>query len=84
MKFILTRTSAIRNEDVKVDNKKYNIKKIQVDSNKSYGLFVELLIEINSLEELMELQKDYGDIIIKDYFYNKNLKEIEIYDTYRE
>ena len=40
-------------------------------------------IEINSLEELMEFQKDYGDIVITDEV-GGEMKEIEIYDDYRE
>ena len=41
-------------------------------------------IEINSLEELMKFQKVQGDIIIKKCWENSSIKEIEIYDGYRE
>ncbi|MDU3456625.1 MAG: hypothetical protein E7F47_01820 [Peptoniphilus harei] len=40
------------------------------------------LIEINTLEDLMKLEKKYGDIIIRHYSYNYPV--LEIYDTWRE
>ena len=45
------------------------------------------LIEINSLEELLEFKKKYNKPIIINENYNSNNKEfyeIEIYDDYRE
>lgn len=41
-------------------------------------------IEINTLEELIDFFERNGDIIIKDCFWNRSLREIEIYDDYRE
>lgn len=41
-------------------------------------------IEINSLEDLISLQDECGDIIIATCMFNNNIKEIEIYDDYRE
>ena len=41
-------------------------------------------IEINSLEELMEFNKRYGNIIIQKCWDNPNITEIEIYNGYRE
>lgn len=41
-------------------------------------------IEINSLEELMELYNEVGDIIISQSTFNPDITEIEIYDDYRE
>ena len=91
MEFVLSRTSAYRSDNVdelKIDDKKYKvkIKKIVYKNKKEDMHFDVIVIEINSLEELMEFQKDYGDIVILDYDYDydKNLKEIEIYDDYRE
>lgn len=40
------------------------------------------LIEINTLEDLMKLEKKYGDIIIRYSSYNYPV--LEIYDTWRE
>jgi predicted GNAT family N-acyltransferase len=41
-------------------------------------------IEINTLEELLELYKIYGNLVIETSFENDNIYEIEIYDDYRE
>lgn len=41
-------------------------------------------IEINTLDDLIKFQQKYGDIIIQDGFMNPDIKEIEIYDSYRE
>ena len=89
MEFVLSRTSAYRTDNIdalKIDDKKYKvkIKKIVYKDEKMDMHFDVIVIEINSLEELMEFQKDYGDIVILDYDYDKNMKEIEIYDDYRE
>lgn len=83
MKFVLSRTSAGDVGDIEVDDKKYKIIKV-----KRYLRWIDkyvdkLFIEINSLEELMEFQKDYGDIVITDEL-DGEMKEIEIYDDYRE
>lgn len=83
MKFVLSRTSAEDVGDIKIDDKKYKIIKV-----KRYLRWIDkyvdkLFIEINSLEELMEFQKDYGDIVITDES-GGEMKEIEIYDDYRE
>ena len=40
------------------------------------------LIDVDSLEEIMELVDKYGDIIIRKYDYNYPI--LEIYDDYRE
>lgn len=40
------------------------------------------LVEINTLEELMEIKNKYGDIIIWDWSYDYPI--LEIYDNYRE
>lgn len=41
-------------------------------------------IKINTIEELLKLEEKYGDLIITTLYNNKNIKEIEIYDDYRE
>lgn len=45
-------------------------------------------IEINSLDDLLKLQKKYGNLIIQEYYSSNpksiNQLEIEIYDDYRE
>lgn len=44
-------------------------------------------IEIETLDDLIKLQKKYGDLIIKSYSKGgkkDNILEIEIYDDYRE
>ena len=41
-------------------------------------------IKINSLEELLALQDKYGKIILSTSYENNNIRELEIYDDYRE
>lgn len=41
-------------------------------------------LEINSLEDLMSLHDECGDLIISTALFNYNIPEIEIYDDYRE
>lgn len=41
-------------------------------------------IEINTLNELMEFCKKYGDVVIGNNMWNKSYKEILIYDDYIE
>lgn len=81
MKFVLSRTSS---GDVNVDDKKYKVTKTEEYDEWLEEYIDKYFIEINSLEELMEFQKDYGKIIIMDNRYGGEMKEIEIYDDYRE
>lgn len=81
MKFVLSRTSA---GDINVDDKKYKVTKTQEYDEWLEKYIDKYFIEINSLEELMEFQKGYGKIIIMDNRYGGKMKEIEIYDDYRE
>lgn len=87
MKFIIYRTS---------DHFNYkDIKKLNIDLNK-YRASIESIIdrfgdeckyaviEINTLENLIELNKDYGNIILHKPDFVKGMREIEIYDTWRE
>ena len=41
-------------------------------------------IKINTLEELIDFYKQYGDLIISENWDNKKEMQIEIYDDYRE
>lgn len=81
MEFVLSRTSS---GDVNVDDKKYKVTKTQEYDEWLEEYIDKYFIEINSLEELMEFQKGYGKIIIMDNRYGGEMKEIEIYDDYRE
>ena len=81
MEFVLSRTSS---GDVNVDDKKYKVTKTQEYDEWLEKYIDKYFIEINSLEELMEFQKGYGKIIIMDNRYGGEMKEIEIYDDYRE
>ena len=81
MKFVLSRTSS---GDVNVDDNKYKVTKTQEYDEWLEKYIDKYFIEINSLEELMEFQKGYGKIIIMDNRYGGEMKEIEIYDDYRE
>lgn len=51
------------------------------DEARSNNYFTTYTIEINSLEELIALKEEVGDIIIAD---NDDNQVIEIYDDYRE
>ena len=89
MKFLIYRTSgwiAVQDlERLDIDLKKYNV---YLESHKNKDIHKEknkyAIIDIKSLEELMKLNKDYGDIVIQKPNYIKGIPEIEIYDTYRE
>ena len=87
MEFIVSRTSKfdIKNEsDLGIDINKYKpVKRIIKTKNMMYPRTY-YTININSLEELIEFQKKYGEIIITSNMWNKRYKEIEIYDDYRE
>lgn len=41
-------------------------------------------IEVNSLEDLMNFNEKYGDIILRKCWDNENINEIEIYDSIRD
>jgi hypothetical protein len=57
---------------------KYGIQRVFKDQEKGF------FIEVNSLEDLIRLFEHYGKIIINNNYYNENIKNIEIYDDYRE
>lgn len=87
MKFVLSRTSTTDSSKINVDDKKYKIKTKRLTRKGFFDIENvkdDVNIIIKSLEELMEWQKDYLDLIIMNNYDNENLKEIEIYDDYRE
>jgi len=78
MKFTITRTSTW------YDKKPYK-NAIEEEYINIWGQKQkEWVIEINTLEELLKLQKEEGDIIIKNDILGNNKLALEIYDTYRE
>ena len=92
MKFLIYRTSGYwafndleeLNKELDIDLKKYNVY-LEPHINKYSNEVVKFaFIYIQSFEELMELIKDYGDIVIKQPNCVKGITEIEIYETYRE
>lgn len=64
-------------KSVGVNHRKFSDKTIARDFEKEC-----YLVDINTLEELMDIKNKYGDIIVWDYKYNYPV--LEIYDTYRE
>ena len=42
------------------------------------------MIEVNTLEELLEFREKYKRIVIEPYYDNHDYLLIEIYDTWRE
>ncbi len=42
------------------------------------------VIEINTLEDLLKLENNYGNLIIERAYENDEIYEIEIYDDWRE
>ena len=89
MKFVIYRTSGPYTfedlEQLGIDLKKYNIFLVPHLSRYSNTEVVKYaIIDIQSLEELMKLTKDYGNIVIQKPDFVKGIPEIEIYDTYRE
>lgn len=51
---------------------------------KSSSMYSVHMIEINSLEELMEFQQEVGSIIIEKFWLNAKYFSLEIYDDFRE
>ena len=92
MKFVIYRTSGCiavedleeLNKELDIDLKKYNVY-LEPHINKYSKEEVKFaIIDIQFLEELMKLNKDYGDIVIQKPNYLKGIPEIEIYDDWRE
>lgn len=89
MKFIIYRTSGYyanveKLEDLGINLNKYNVSlESKIDR---YGNELEYaVIEINSLEELVRLTKDYKQIILdSNNTFVDGILDLEIYDTWRE
>lgn len=79
MKFIITRTST-KYENEKPIPEAIEYTKIQDEFDEQ----IIYAIEINSIEELLELQEKYGELIILNSSFVDGMKEIEIYDIQRE
>lgn len=89
MKFVIYRTSGPYTfedlEQLDIDLKKYNIFLVpHLNRYNNEEVVKYAIIDIQSLEELMKLTKDYGNIVIQKPDFVKGFPEIEIYDTYRE
>lgn len=85
MKFELTSTSSswrgLTSEYFdRLDKFGYTYTRIH-DDNEIYD---SCIIEINSLDELLKLNKDFGEIILTPNVDANALSSIEIYDSYRE
>lgn len=87
MKFIIYRTSDyFIYKDIKQLNIDLNKYRTSIKSTiDRFGYeYKYAVIEINTLEDLIELNKDYGNIILQKPDFVKGMREIEIYDTWRE
>ena len=85
MEFKISRTS-MWNDKKPCDNA-YRKKIIRVDERgfKSFEDHDEIwVIEINTLEDLLDLKEKYGEIIVCTAYENPNINELEIYDDWRE
>ena len=81
MKFLVTRTSIYDYDSPPCEECNKEIRLFKICGKEEYrGCFT---IEINSLEELISFEEKYGKIVIQDNEYF-NMKEIEIYDYWRE
>ena len=93
MKFVIYRTSGCMafedleelNKELDIDLKKYNVYlEPHISKYNKEEVVKYAIIDIKSSKELMQLNKDYGDIVIQKPDFVKGIPEIEIYDTYRE
>ena len=77
MKFIISRASQWRNEQPCEEAKEEEF---------VYGdiILKRWVIEINSLDEIMNFKSKYGDIVIRDSGFDDGIQEIVIYDDYLE
>lgn len=77
MKFEITRTSTWFEEDIRCEEAR------QEDYVKNNHLCKRWVVEINTLEEIIEFIKKYGRIVL-DADERYELPKIEIYDDWRE
>jgi|GEM_PF-4960249 len=69
-------------QDVRLYSKKYPRWK---DAEGHYsGEELGWFMKINTLEELMEFYKEYGDVVIRTNWGNEDITELIIYDDYLE
>lgn len=93
MEFIISRTTILYYEyENKTDSeiiemielpKKFKIHCEEIFMNNGDKIRFPIL-KIDSLQELIDLENEVGEIIIKNSIYAKDFMEIEIYDGYRE
>ena len=77
MKFEVTRTSTWFNEDIRCEEAR------QEEFVCNEHLYKRWVVEINTLEEIIEFIKKYGNIVL-DADKKDELPKIEIYDDWRE
>lgn len=91
MEFIIQRASGFYDEEIEIPEA--HIKETIKDDKKKRsetGRYNIYAIEINSIEQLMELTKKYGDVIIgnENFFFTRSVNDkrptITIYDGYIE
>lgn len=93
MKFILKTTGNWYNDENKKRLEKYGFhfekKTKYVHEGREwfkddYGLNRNLIIEINTLEELLKIQEELGNLVIQKDCENKDVICIEIHDGHKE
>lgn len=86
MEFLVERASLIFNktENLNIDLKRWKTKEKSYYSTTLKKDMIGVFIEINSLNELMEFKKLYGDIILQTNIFNPNIATLLIYDDYIE
>lgn len=77
MKFVIYRTSEIVPP---CEEAKKETMKLLVDGDEE-EIYT---IEVNTLEELLNICKKYGDVIVNENYWDTKFPYIEIYDYYRE
>ena len=81
MKFVVTRTSDWKCKKEPCDGAVL----CEIKNTKTKTTEEVWMIEVNSLEDLLELQKEVDeDLVLQEWWHNPEYYEIEIYDTYRE
>lgn len=80
MKFKVERTS-MRYRELKPCEEAYEGNILWIGSDKYIKCWY---VDINSLQELLDFEKKYGDIIITTSLFDNKTPVIEIYDYYRE